>query len=393
MQESRMGGIEHNSFAIAKRAKDQGIEICFLCPNRGLLTQLLRETGIQYVVLSRPPFLSTSIRIGSRSVLNPIAIAYDSIIVFVAAFQISIWMKRHRPPLVVTKGLLANVYGSIAARMAGIPALWDVQEIVRSARARGALWRFLNALAKFLPTHLSVSSEAARDQFDAVLHRKISVIPNGISLKRFHPRVDRNRFRTELGVDDDTCLVGHVGRFTYWKGQMEFVNAASEVHERYPRVRFVLVGSPVFENDAYERSVKQYVKEQGLGSCIFFRDYRMDLEYVLASLDIYVHSSIEPEGCSLTLLYAMAMEKAVVVTAVQGNDEVVTDGVNGVLVAPKSHTAITEAVLTLVNDPLKRQALGKRARELVKEKFDLERSASNTLALYQQFLKDESANS
>ena len=119
----------------------------------------------------------------------------------------------------------------------------------------------------------------------------------------------------------------------------------------------------------------------------------MDLEYVLASLDIYVHSSIEPEGCSLTLLYAMAMEKAVVVTAVQGNDEVVTDGVNGVLVAPKSHTAITEAVLTLVNDPLKRQALGKRARELVKEKFDLERSASNTLALYQQFLKDESANS
>ena len=356
-----------------------------MCREEGVLTDLLRQEGLTYDILPRPSFFSTSLRIGSRYIFNPLATLYNFVMFLPLVLRIALWLRRNRPSLVVTKGLLANFYGGLGARLVGIPVLWDMQEIVSEKKALGFVRWITNEWARNVPAHITVAAEAIRAQFDPMVQKKITVIPNGVSLERFHPKVDRMRFRKELGIGAEVHLIGQVARFTYWKGQLEFVKAAKEVSKARSDVRFVMVGAPVFENDAYEKRVKGLVEELQLGGRIFFRGYRTDLEYVLAALDIYVHSSIEPEGCPLTLICAMAMEKAVIATAVPGNSEVVEDQVNGFLVEPRNPSALAHALLTLLDAPGARQEFGKQARARVIEKFSLEQFATKTLAVMERF--------
>lgn len=388
MQESRMAGIEYNSLELAcELRKSQGTEVTFLCPKKGTLTNLLDQEGFTYDILPRPTFLSTSSRVGSRYLFNPFTTFYDLVLFFPLIFRIHRWLKRNRPSLVVTKGLLANFYGGLGARLARVPVLWDMQEIVSGRKAFGLMRWFLNQAAFWIPAHITAAAEAIRAQFSRVVQEKITVIPNGISLEHFHPHVDPMPFRKELGIGREIPLVGHVARYTYWKGQMEFVQAAAEVARAKPEARFVLVGAPVFENDVYERQVKKLAQDLKLEKQIFFIGYRADLEQVLAALDIYVHSSIEPEGCPLTLICAMAMEKAVIATSVPGNSEVVQEGINGLLVEPGNPSALAGAITHLLSAPGERNVFGKAARLRVVEKFSLDQFAAKTLELMQRVEK------
>ncbi len=386
MQESRrMGGIEHNSLELARALRQLGTYVAFLCPARGMLTDFLDREGFPYEILKRPRFLSTSSRFGSRYFFNPFTTLYNFLLFLPLVLRITLWLKERRPSLVVTKGLLVNFYGGLGARAAGCPVLWDVEEIVSEKKALGLVRWILNYLARLLPTHITANAEATGAQFGSALRRKVTVIANGVSLKRFDPRLlDPMVFRKELGIGRNLILIGHVGRFTYWKGQLEFIQAAAQIAKVKPDVRFVLVGAPVFENDAYERRMKKLVNELGLERHVFFPGYRRDFERVLAALDIFVHSSLEPEGCPLTLVSAMAMEKPVVATRIPGNSEVVQDSVNGVFVEPGNPSDIAGAVLALLESPEKMKMLGRAARERVQERFSIEQFALETLAVMQR---------
>lgn len=387
MQESRMGGIEHNSLELARALKRRGVVVAFLIPGQGALSRLLEEEGLAYEVVGHPPFFSTSFRFGSRYLFNPFATLYDFIIVCFLAVRIPGWLVRHRPSLVVTKGLLANFYGSLASRLAGVPVIWDMQEIVSRTKAFGFVRWILNQWARFFPSHITVGAESIGAQFGKTLQKKITVIPNGVSLERFHPHVDSTLFRKELGIGAGVPLIGHAARYTYWKGQLEFVKAASEIIKTRPDVRFVSVGAPVFEDDTYEKQVKQLAKDLQLENQIFFRGYRKDFEHVLAALDIFVHSSIEPEGCPLTLISAMAMEKAVIATRVPGSSEIIQDGVNGILVEPRNSSDLARTILHLLETPNRRNELGRAARLRVLEKFSLDQFATKTLAVMEPLQK------
>ena len=119
---------------------------------------------------------------------------------------------------------------------------------------------------------------------------------------------------------------------------------------------FFLVGDSVFENSNYKELLIKNIKKYNLQDKIILPGFREDIPDILAAIDIFVHSSIEAEGCPLTVIYAMAMEKAIIATDVPGTNEVIFSK-EGVLVPPASPGYIAEAIDGLISPPARRKEL------------------------------------
>jgi len=157
--------------------------------------------------------------------------------------------------------------------------------------------------------------------------------------------------RRALGLDLDEPVIGTVGNFTAKKDQATLVRAL----DRIPGARLVLVGTGPQEGD-----LRKLVADRGLADRVTFVGSRDDVAALLPAFDVFALSS-RYEGLPIALLEAMAAGRACVATSVGGVPEVVTDGVDGVLVPPGDADAFAAALAGLLADPDRRVALGEKA--------------------------------
>jgi glycosyltransferase involved in cell wall biosynthesis len=120
---------------------------------------------------------------------------------------------------------------------------------------------------------------------------------------------------------------------------------------------------------------------------VFFLGNRTDVPNIISNLDVSVLSSTN-EGFSNVILESMAASKPVVATKVGGSPEMVVNGVTGYLVPPADSGAIASAVIDLLQNPDKAQAMGTAGREVVKEKFTVETMVKKYEELYSSLLED-----
>lgn len=380
-----MGGIEYNSVHLAKALAGQAV-VSFVLPGPGPLKDRLEREAIPYSVSTRPPFVSTSFTCGQYSIFNPFSTFYNFLIFPWLAIKLAGKFRKNEHEVIVTKGLLANFYGALAARLSGKPCLWDMQEIVSKKKVWGLLSWILNAWAFLFVDKILVSSGAIAAQFWKANEKKTVLIPNGIDTDYYSSDINPLPVRNEWGVKPDEILIVHIARFTYWKGQRDFIKAAGILKDRIPQARFAVVGSPVFENDDYAREVKHLAESLGLSGRLSFPGFRDDLEHVLAAADIFVHSSTEAEGCPITLITAMAMQKGCVVTDVKGNDEIVNEpGKQALMVPADSPGDIADAISRIVASPELFLQIKKGARLRILERYSLKIYARETLRSFRDF--------
>jgi glycosyltransferase involved in cell wall biosynthesis len=389
MQESRvMGGIEFNALHLASHFDRSRFKVVFICPEEGKLTEKLRESNLDYVISPRPPFFSTSFAFAGRYIFNPFTTLYNFLTFPIIAISLSSLMRREKFDLIVTKGLVANFYGGLAAKLSGTRCVWDMQEIVSGEKMLGLMRFVLNAWGTVFSNGIIVPSLAIKAQFWKANQNKTALIPNGVDTDFYDStRRDRSKVRREWNIKQDEILIGHIARFTYWKGQKDFIRAAAEVIAQMPQAKFVVAGAPVFEDDSYEKEMKAIVEELKIGNNVFFSGFRDDLADVLAALDIFVHSSTEPEGCPLTLLMAMSMSKPVVATDILGTQEIMNQKNQGILVPPENPKALGNALLSIMKDSQIKQSMGSQARKRVLERYSTAAYASSSQEAYERFSK------
>jgi glycosyltransferase involved in cell wall biosynthesis len=139
--------------------------------------------------------------------------------------------------------------------------------------------------------------------------------------------------------------------------------------------------------DGAEReSLAETARASGVGDTVEFLGEVTDVPGVLARADIYVQPSFQ-EGLPNAVLEAMAMGLPIIATRVSGNEDVVADGDNGLLVPPGDPHALAEAILDLVRNPDRRRAFAEAARASVPERFGAGRLVADTLALYDSLLQ------
>jgi glycosyltransferase involved in cell wall biosynthesis len=150
------------------------------------------------------------------------------------------------------------------------------------------------------------------------------------------------------------------------------------VVQQVPDARFIIAGEGELRS-ALERQIKDYHLEKH----VLLAGFRPDVLSLHKAFDIFVMSSVT-EGLGTSLLDAMAAGKPIVATRAGGIPEVVADGETGLIVAPRDHEALAEAIIRLLKDDDLRRGMGDAGRARARALFGAERMVQNTLHVYQR---------
>jgi glycosyltransferase involved in cell wall biosynthesis len=203
----------------------------------------------------------------------------------------------------------------------------------------------------------AVSQEGARPD-------QIRVIHNGVPLEDRPVSFDPSSLRAELRLPSQVTLIGSVGRLDNQKG-FDVLLEALALSGRED-IHLLLVGS-----GREEASLRRQAARLNLYDRVHFAGYRRDVPKLLQLLQVYVQPS-RFEGMPNALLEAMAAGTPVVATEVDGNRELIEDGVHGWLVPPGNPRALARAVEAALKDPPEARRRAAAAKERVAEKFRVE---------------------
>lgn len=192
----------------------------------------------------------------------------------------------------------------------------------------------------------------------------------------------RKEVRKEMGWEEDTAIILHVGRFVEQKNQKGVICVFKRVLSAFPKARLILVGSP---QTYCFGSVRHLVETLGLGGYVRFLGTRNDVKRLMIASDVLLFPSLF-EGFGLVAIEASSVGLPVVASRVPGLTEAVKDGETGLLFGVEDTNGMAQAVVRLISDRMYSQHMGERARSYVQEQFSLEASARRLLELYHECL-------
>jgi glycosyltransferase involved in cell wall biosynthesis len=275
------------------------------------------------------------------------------------------WLWHEKFDAVVTMLFAADTIGRLLARWSGVP------RVVSSLRSRNIhysrIQRWLVRATVGVADAVIINSPHTREfavKFEGVRPESIVYIPNGMQVGDYWESIDFESLRNELGVPRNGLLLGTVGRLTEQKGIDILLHALSHLNSY--EAHLVVVGAGEMET-----KLRALTARLGLESRVHFIGYRADVPRLLGVFDLYVHPA-RFEGMPNALLEAMATARPIVATQVDGNRELIEDGVHGWLVPPENPDALATAVAAALRDRDEARRRGIAARQRVADHFSLD---------------------
>ena len=296
--------------------------------------------------------------------------------------------RREQPDIVHHVALKPILYGSIAALrrkdIRVINALAGLGYLVASSSVRARLlsrvvWGAFRFLLGRANSRVLLQNEEDR-QFAVTKLRvpegKTTVIRgSGVDMELFQPMPE------PAGVP----VVLLSSRMLWNKGITEFVEAARRLRHQGLEARFVLAG----DTDASSPSgiPRRQLEDWQASGAVEWWGHRNDMIATLKQASLVCLPSHGGEGVPKALIEAAASGRAIVTTDVPGCRDIVRQGINGILVAPKDPVGLAHAIEELLKDPARRQEMGRRGREIAVSEFSEETVVEQTLALYREVLR------
>lgn len=285
-------------------------------------------------------------------------------------------MKRFRCRLVHFHDAHSVAVGSVAASLAKVP-LRVVSRNVDFPIKKNFLSRmkYTKDIDVIIAVSEGIKKVLVNGGIDPAL---VKVIPDGIDYSPFEEAASSLYLRRELNFGPDDFLVGIVAHLADHKGHRYLIKATEILKERAPKVKVIIVGEGPLRME-----LNKLVKQTRVEDMVFFLGFREDVPQILASLDLFVLSSYL-EGMGSSILDAMASRLPVVATRTGGIPEVVVDGETGLLVPPRSPTALAKAILRIYRDRELGRRLGQKGYEVVHQKFSAEAMAAQVIMEYER---------
>jgi L-malate glycosyltransferase len=356
-----MGGSEHQMAEVASRQKTEGYDVTVGCLTaRGPLMDVLKRAGIAVIEFDPKGALFRA-----RGVYQLLRLTWFFI--------------RNRFGVVQTHDLYSTLLAVPAAWIARVPM------ILSCRRDLSHWWWYTPRRRAFLrhvqnrSNYVIANSQAVRDFLvneDGFNPKLIRIIRNGVDLERF-VMVRGNRQELFPHLPPQSQLIAVVANMNIeTKGHVDLIRAAAEVFREFRDAKFLLVG------DGAERSrLEALTQELGLSDAVLFLGRRKDVPEILACCDLFVLPSWA-EGLPNSVLEAMAAGLPVVSTQVGGTAEIIEDGVDGLLVAPKEPHALALAILRILRNKEFAKQIAQSARERARAQFGFDRLLTELDDLY-----------
>jgi glycosyltransferase involved in cell wall biosynthesis len=369
---ARLSGAEIALARVLPALTDR-VEPIVLLGEDGPLVRRLHDDDIDVRLLPMPAGVRevrkegvTPGRVGPRTVLPLLAYVV----------RLARELRTLEPDLVHTNSLKAALYGGLAGRLARVPVVWHIRDRIAADYLPRPAVQLVRLLARVLPRAVVANSSSTLATLPATAPRARGfdpVVRDSVPPPGRQPHAAARTPRTALRF-------GVVGRLAPWKGQHVFLEAFARAFAGGPTQAW-LIGSAMFGEHDYERQLRTQVERLGLSDQVVFRGFREDVWCELAELDVLVHCSVTAEPFGQVVVEGMAAGLPVLASAEGGPAEIITDGVDGLLVAPRDAAALADALRTVASDEQLRRRLGERARVTARE-YSPEATADQLIAVY-----------
>ncbi|RUT03106.1 glycosyl transferase [Dulcicalothrix desertica PCC 7102] len=288
--------------------------------------------------------------------------------------------------------------GNMAAQFANlfnfkkIPVIWCIHHSINSLKSEKILTQILiklGILVSKLNYKVVFVSHNSKKQHEVLGYYpdNTCVIPNGFDTLHFQASLENKcQFRTELGLEPNTFLIGLICRYHPMKDHANFLKAAALLSEKFPHARFVLAGRDV---DYSNQSLLELIQDLDISNKVYLLGERRDTSNIFSALDVLSVSSAYGEAFPLVIGEAMSCGIPCVVTNVGDSGWIV--GNTGRVVQPRNPEALANAWQDLIAMGLAgREALGKAARERIINYFSLENIVWQYEKLYTEIIDKKS---
>jgi len=227
---------------------------------------------------------------------------------------------------------------------------------------------------------ITVSDDIKQQLQRFIPESRLTTIHNAVDPGVIRPSKSADEIRREFDIDSKAPIIGATGRMVSVKAYDLFLRTAQIILECRPDARFILVGDGPLKS-----SLQKLSSELGIADKVIFPGFRGDIFDIMNAFDIFAISS-HHEGVPMALLEAMSLRKAVVSTAVGGINEVIEDGVSGLLVEPNSAITLAKACLEVLNNSKLKSTLEDGAYTRIGKEFNTDVQSKRAFKLYRELV-------
>jgi glycosyltransferase involved in cell wall biosynthesis len=269
----------------------------------------------------------------------------------------------------------ADVMGGIAARLAGVPTVHTRRQDNPESRLAVALKYRLHDRV------VAISDGIGRVLLSEGLPPgKLRVVRDALDPAPFSHVPDKGGLAATFGFQSADPVIGVVAQLIARKGHRFLLEAMPTVLASCPRTQVLIFGK-----GPLDAALREQIDHLGLVGHVRLVGFRDDLPRILPSLDLLVHPALM-EGLGVSLLQASACRVPIVASAVGGIPEAVRDGLNGLLVPPGDTPALAKAIVELLPDTARRQAMGADGLALVEREFSPRQMVEGHLRVYRELV-------
>jgi len=320
------------------------------------------------------PLLDEATKRGAKTCLFQITKRYNVFQLIAVLIKLCRYLKSNKIDIVHMYGFWTNILGRLAIKLTKTP-------IGITGQRTEDNWRkwyhsYLDRItSRWVDLYISVFNKGKEllVKRDRIPENKIVVIHNGIDLNW---AFDRHN-------DCVSPLIGMVAMFSPFKTHKELIQAAPKIIEKFPQVKFILVGGGTTKKESV-----QFISKLGLNSYFLMPGLVNNVRPILSTLSVFVLAT-HSEGLPVSVIEAMAHRLPVVASKVGGIPELIDDGVTGILIEPNNPEQLASAITELLQNPDKAKAMGNKAREKIMRDFSIQKMSSKILSYYIDLAKNK----
>ena len=300
-------------------------------------------------------------------------------------FHILRYLRLHRPQLLHTQLEFADILGTVAAKILGIPSVSTVHTLdafpeKKSAWGRMKLRWFL--LGKYCNCVIAVSEKTRLHYLQSGrLHQdKVITLYNGVDISRFKntdaSQIAKTKQALRLPLNSKVIITVAVLREP--KGIQFMIEALPAILEQFPDVHYLIVG-----DGEYGAALSDLATVLDIKKHITFAGHRTDIPDLLACCDIFVLPTLK-DALPTVLIEALAAERPIVASDVGGVPEIIENGVNGLLVAPGDPSKLANACLQLLKDNELISQIVMAGNKTVRQRFNIDSQIEQLSGMYEE---------
>jgi glycosyltransferase involved in cell wall biosynthesis len=245
---------------------------------------------------------------------------------------------------------------------------------------------------KFSYSHCCTHVIAAAEVIKSILinvgvnQQKITVIGEGVDLQEFNPNVNSEYLKKIFKIQDNDKVIINIGMIRADKGQKYFLDAAINILKSRSDVKFLLIGEATESSKPFAQELAKTINLHKISEHFIMTGYRDDIAALIHLSDFVVVASIGTEAQSRIVPQSFATSRTVVSTDIGGLTELVSNGINGLVVPPKDAESMSYAMLKLLDDKILKHNLEHAGYKMAIEQLSFEKMMNKTKSLYSRFI-------